>query len=185
MENNFKLCSLTLRLLGNINNLKLKSNIQFGLGLLNKISLKHLSRLSLTRPLRLKSRSNMMDISNIGVQNMEKNLSAYVGSLFLGHFDHQQLVEYFSEFGSKLNWDSSYLINLVMDGPNVNKAFEDKLLNCLKEDNGTEFLKPGTCSLHKVHNAFCAGLKERSFDFDTFAVAIHSFFKLSNAKREG
>ena len=28
-----------------------------------------------------------------------------------------------------------------MDGPNVNKAFEDKLLNCLKEDNGTEFLK--------------------------------------------
>ena len=47
----------------------------------------------------------MMDISNIGVQNMEENLRAYVGSLFLGHFDHQQLVEYFNEFGSKLNWD--------------------------------------------------------------------------------
>ena len=125
-----------------------------------------------------------MDISNIGVQNMEKNLSAYAGSLFLGHFDHQQLVEYFNEFGSKLNWDSSYLINLVIDGPNINKAFEGKLLNCLKEDNGTEFLKPGTCSLHKVHNAFLAGLKERSFDFHTFAVAIHSFFKLSSVKRE-
>ena len=71
-----------------------------------------------------------------------------------------------------------------MDDPNVNKAFEDKLLNWLKEDNGTEILKPGTGSLHKVHNAFLAGLKERSFHFDTFAVAIHSFFKLSSAKRE-
>ena len=126
----------------------------------------------------------MMNISKIGVQNMEKNLSAYAGSLFLGHFDHQQLVEYFNEFGSKLNWDSSYLINLVMDGPNVNKAFEDNLLNCFKEDNRAEFLKPGTCSLHKVHNAFLAGLKERNFDFDTFAVAIQSFFQLSSAKRE-
>ena len=47
-----------------------------------------------------------------------------------------------------------------MDGPNVNKAFENKLLTCLKEDNGTEFLKLGTCSLHKVHNAFYTGLKE-------------------------
>ena len=33
MENDLKLCSLTLRLLEIINNLKLKSNIQFSLGL--------------------------------------------------------------------------------------------------------------------------------------------------------
>ena len=25
------------------------------------------------------------------------------------------------------------------DGSNINKEFEDKLLNCLKEDNGTVF----------------------------------------------
>ena len=72
-------------------------------------------------------------------------------------------------------------MHLGMDGPNVNKAFEGKLLNCFKEDNGTEFLKLGTCSLHKVHNAFCTGLKELSFDFHTFTVGIH---KLSSAKRE-
>ena len=105
-----------------------------------------------------------------------KVLSAYVGSLFLGHCDHQQLVEHLTEFGSKLNWDSSYLIRLDMDGPNVSKAFEDKLLNCLKEDNETEFLKLLTCLLHKVHNAFHTELKEFSFDFNTFAVAVHSFF---------
>ena len=34
-------------------------------------------------------------------------------------------------------------MHLGMDGPNVNKAFEGKLLNCFKEDNGTEFLKLG------------------------------------------
>ena len=36
-----------------------------------------------------------------------KVLSAYVGFLFLGHCDHQQLAKHFNEFGSKLNWDSS------------------------------------------------------------------------------
>ena len=50
-----------------------------------------------------------------------------------------------------------------MGGPKVNKAFENKLLNCLKEDNGTEFLKLGTCSLHKVQNAFRTELKELLF----------------------
>ena len=65
-----------------------------------------------------------------------------------------------------------------MDGPNVSKAFEDKLLNCLKEDNETEFLKLLTCLLHKVHNAFHTELKEFSFDFNTFAVAVHSFFSV-------
>ena len=89
-----------------------------------------------------------------------KVLSAYVGSLFLGHRDHQQLVEDFNEFGSKLSWASSYLIHLGLDGPNVNKAFEGNLLNCLKEDNGREFLKLGIYLLHKVHNAFRKGLKE-------------------------
>ena len=110
-----------------------------------------------------------------------KVLIVYIGSLFLGHCDHEKLVEHFYKFGSKLNLNSSYLMHLGMDGPNVNKAFEGKLLNCFKEDNGTEFLKLGTCSLHKVHNAFRTGLKELSFDFHTFTVAIH---KLSSAKRE-
>ena len=53
-----------------------------------------------------------------------------------------------------------------------------------EEDNGTEFLKLGTCWLHKVHNAFRTGLKEVNFDFYTFAVAVHWFFKLSSAGRE-
>ena len=68
-----------------------------------------------------------------------KVLSAYVGSLFIGHCDHNQLVEHFNVFGSKLNWDSLYLIYIGTDGSNINKEFEDKLLNCLKEDNGTVF----------------------------------------------
>ena len=44
-----------------------------------------------------------------------KVLSAYVGSLFIGHCDHNQLVEHFV-FGSKLNWDSSYLIYIGTHG---------------------------------------------------------------------
>ena len=64
----------------------------------------------------------MMDISNIGLQNMEKFLMLYLRSLFLGHCDHQQVVDHFNEFGFKLR-DSSYLIHLGVGGPNVNKSF--------------------------------------------------------------
>ena len=56
----------------------------------------------------LKSRNNMMDISNIGLKNRKVLLSVYVGSLFFSHCDYQQLVDNFNEFSSKLNWDSSY-----------------------------------------------------------------------------
>ena len=41
----------------------------------------------------------------------------------------------------------------------VNKAFEGKLLNCLKEYNGTVF-KTRNMFLPKVHNAFCTWLKK-------------------------
>ena len=38
--------------------------------------------------------------------------------------------------------------------------------------------------LHKIHNAYQTALKKLKFDFDQFAVEIHSFFKLSSAGRE-
>ena len=71
-----------------------------------------------------------------------------------------------------------------MDGPHVNKCFQEKLLGDLEKELDTSFLKLGTCSLHPVHTAFRRGIQRLSFDLDQFFNDIHFFFKLSSARRE-
>ena len=70
-----------------------------------------------------------------------------------------------------------------MDGPSVNKSFEDKLLTELR-DQDIQILNIGSCCLHKVQNAFHNALKQIDCDFDQFAINLHSFFKLPSARRE-
>ena len=53
----------------------------------------------------------------------------------------------------------------------MNKLFGKKLADRVNDD-GTSFLNLGSCCLHNVPNAFCAGLRELGFDFNQFAVDI-------------
>ena len=104
--------------------------------------------------------------------------------MFVGHCTHEQLIEHYYEFTKNLKLDSSFLLHLGMDRPSVNNAFQPKLFDELHEKEGTSFLNVGTCCLDKVHNAYQTALKELKFDFNQFAVDIHSFFKVSSARRE-
>lgn len=69
------------------------------------------------------------------------------------------------------------MLQLMMDGPNVNKSFEEKLRKALEDQYGTTLIDIGTCSLHHMHNAFKNGLKKISFDFDGFAIDLVFFWK--------
>ena len=71
-----------------------------------------------------------------------------------------------------------------MDGPNVDKKFECELASALNERSNTAFLKPGSCSLHKVHTAYRKGIIELKFDLDQFFYDVHYFCKLCSACRE-
>ena len=59
---------------------------------------------------------------------------------------------------------------------------EDKLLTELR-DQDIQISNIGSCCLHKVHNAFRNPLRQIDCDFDQFAIDLHSFFKLSSARR--
>lgn len=82
----------------------------------------------------------------------------YVGSLFLGHCNSEDLKDHFFEFARSAHLNVKYLLHIGMDGPNVNLKFQ-KLLNAeLMNMYGKKIIDIGTCSLHPVHTGFAKGL---------------------------
>ena len=67
-----------------------------------------------------------------------------------------------------LDLDYSYLVQVGMDGPNLNLSFEKKLHLSMESDYRTACLDVGTCSLHPVHTAFRTGIKKLGFNVDEF-----------------
>ena len=55
-------------------------------------------------------------------------------------FFAENIVANFHEFEKSVNLDPSYVLNLDMDGPSVNKSFEHKLVTELL-DQGIQILK--------------------------------------------
>ena len=56
------------------------------------------------------------------------------------------------------------------------------------QTKGKIFIETGTCSLHTVANAFCAGLNQLLFNeklnLNEFAINLHSLFKHNKAKNK-
>ena len=93
-------------------------------------------------------------------------------------------MDHYLEFKRRFDFNNHMLLHLVMDGPNVNLAFEQKLKVRTQESSSADFLQLGTCSLHPVSTGFKNGLKELDFPFDSFFHDLSFFFHLSSARRE-
>ena len=76
------------------------------------------------------------------------------------------------------------LLQLSMDGPNVNLSFQRKMNADLLEKGVHKLIDIGTCSLHPVHTAFMKGIESLPFDVEEFSNDVYSWFKLSSARRE-
>ena len=112
---------------------------------------------------------------------------SYVGSLFVGRCPASALLDHFYHFIEDLNLDVDHLLNLGMDGPNVNKKFADDLMEELKSDHKTSYIDIGGCTLHTVHNGFGKGMeyfKVEAINLDQFVIDLHFFFERSSARRE-
>lgn len=105
---------------------------------------------NLTKQLQVKQKSNMMhklkQTSNIS--------TSYLGSLFVGQYNLDDMLSYFHTMIEKLNLDVQLLLCLGMDGPNVNKCFQNKL--------GEEFLVKANISWN-MSSAFCFNCIFRRF----------------------
>lgn len=108
----------------------------------------------------------------------------YVGSLFIGHCKSKDIIIHLFEMLKNLDLKPTLLLHLGMDGPNVNLKFEQELAKLFTEQYGSNFLTVGTCTLHKVHNAFRKGMNACDFDFESFIFDVAFFFKRSACRRE-
>ena len=116
----------------------------------------------------------------------ETNLvnSVYCGSLFVGHCFSKDLIQHFTSFCEDMKWEPDLMLQIGMDGPNVNTKFERDLSTQIFNNYGVSFLKLGSCSLHVTHNAFRKGINAFGFDVETFVSDTSYFFKLSPARRQ-
>ena len=89
----------------------------------------------------------------------------YFDSSFLGYATANDLQ---SSFTSLLN--DQILLKIVqvsMDGPNVNLKFLDQLINQLEIQSEKSLLDMGSCGLHVVHGAFQNGHKNAKWNVNT------------------
>ena len=73
-------------------------------------------------------------------RNYDEIINTYCGSLFVGHCASDNLVDHVNIFLHDLDLDYNYLVQVGMDGPNVNLSFENKLCLSIKSDYRTTFL---------------------------------------------
>lgn len=105
----------------------------------------------------------------------------YLNSVFLGHSTAQDLFESFIAGSSDL--DLLNLLQISIDGPNVNLKFLRYIQDQVKESKGHNLIDIGTCSLHVIHNAFQRGNKITRWKLNEILRALYQLFKNSPARR--
>jgi len=109
-------------------------------------------------------------------------ISRYLTSQFMGHATADDVVAHFRSAleGLLLN----QILQISMDGPNVNWKFFEKFQGELKREFNVMLLNVGSCGLHVVHGAFKYGSKASGWDVDRFMGSAYWLFKDTPARRE-
>lgn len=118
---------------------------------------------------------------------LNKVVTRYFNSVFLGHTKSGDLLAKFNEALSKLNM--SNLLQISMDGPVTSWKFYDTFVQKHQEsDPDTPMLiNIGSCGLHippVVHGAFKHGASKTGWKLDGIMRALYHCFNDSPARRE-
>ncbi|XP_066934412.1 uncharacterized protein [Clytia hemisphaerica] len=101
---------------------------------------------------------------------------------YLGHSTQADLLEHFSKTTESL--DPSKMVQVSMDGLNVNLKFLKTLISSREEINVPSLVDIGTCPLHTVNNSFQVGAKNAEWDLKKTLKGIWQIFHDSPARRE-
>lgn len=111
-------------------------------------------------------------------------VTRYYTSVFLGKSTAAHLLSSFKDGVKNLSLNN--ILQISMDGPNVNFKFLQELRNDIKsssEEQSPEMLDLGSCGLHTVNCAFKAGFVCTEWKLIDFLRALYNLFKDVPARR--
>eukprot|EP00745_Piridium_sociabile_P000848 TRINITY_DN105482_c0_g1_i2.p2 TRINITY_DN105482_c0_g1~~TRINITY_DN105482_c0_g1_i2.p2 ORF type:complete len:148 (+),score=31.31 TRINITY_DN105482_c0_g1_i2:920-1363(+) len=100
----------------------------------------------------------------------------------MGHADAETIIEELRPTVTSIG--HSKLLQLSMDGPNVNKKVERLLKEDIAKQTPRKMLEIGTCGLHVMHNSFSAGCAAATWNIETFLSSAYYLFHDSPARRD-
>lgn len=118
--------------------------------------------------------------------NYQRVNTRYVTSVFMGHATADDMLSKMMDCFKINDIDKLKILQVSMDGPNVNWRFYNLLqqeINETGEDVPT-LVNIGSCGLHVVHNAFKKGANESQWNVEDVLSSLHWLFVDSSARRE-
>ncbi|KAL8560069.1 hypothetical protein ACOMHN_041538 [Nucella lapillus] len=108
----------------------------------------------------------------------------YMTSEFLGHSRAADLCKALEPTITELGYNK--LLQLSMDGPNVNWAAYASIQKEMESQASKQMLQTGSCGIHIVHNAFKAGCNAAGSDWDMedFLTKLYILFLDCPARRD-
>ena len=141
--------------------------------------------LSFDESLNRQTKNEQMDFSvRYWDTEIEQVVDHYLTSKFIGHATANDLLRCFRDATANLRQQK--MIQVSMDGPNVNKIFYKDLISEREvSDPDLPFLIDlGTCGLHVGHGAFRTGFEKTEWKIDRLLKSLWYLFNESPARRE-
>ena len=112
---------------------------------------------------------------------VNKVYTRYLGSTFMGHAQYQNLFAHFISVLDSL--DLKKLLQVSMDGPNVNWAFFSELRNYRTENDMSMLLSTGSCRLHAIYGVLKTGEQSTDWKLKKVLRALHQILHDFPARR--
>ena len=106
------------------------------------------------------------------------------GIMFVGHATAEDMVQHFNTGVINSGLNIKNMVQISMDGPNVNWKFYDMMKVNLSEEFHTTPVNIGSCGIHTVHNSFKAGVVASEWSISSLLSSLYYHFKDSPARRE-
>ena len=105
----------------------------------------------------------------------------YTGPEFMGRSTADEILETFQNGISRV--DASKVMQVLSDGPNVNRAFLKKYASVREGKELNPLVDLGTCGLHVVHGSMKAGAKASEQELQKLLKVMWQFIHDAPARR--
>ena len=128
-----------------------------------------------------KNQKKQMDL-HVRLWDSDTIVIRFYDSEFTGHATAEDMMTVFESFTEGLTRKG--ILQISMDGPNVNWKLYSMLQKELQVECSTSLLNVGSCGLHIVHGAYKKGIDSTDWNLSSILSAFHRLFKDSPARRD-